>query len=161
MSVDPSRVSVDLANPQSWNRYTYVKNDPINRIDQNGKWDEKTHNALIDKAFPGLSLEQKKILYRASRDVDGLTNQGLGGAHDHAQKRPWKSSTYAKGAIEDHIKTVEKKAQAAQGGAPTKVSEIKPPALEILGQAIHTEADKLHPVIPTRVETLQAGWDCT
>jgi RHS repeat-associated protein len=34
-SVDP--VGGDPADPQSWNRYAYVRNDPINMADPSGK----------------------------------------------------------------------------------------------------------------------------
>ncbi len=36
-SPDPDRGnSIDITNPQSWNRYTYVENDPVNFIDPDG-----------------------------------------------------------------------------------------------------------------------------
>lgn len=35
-SVDPSAASFNPANPQSWNRYAYSLNDPVNLIDPNG-----------------------------------------------------------------------------------------------------------------------------
>jgi RHS repeat-associated protein len=38
MSVDPSRLSIERFNPQSWNRYTYVYNNPLKLVDHNGKW---------------------------------------------------------------------------------------------------------------------------
>ncbi|HEX8618501.1 MAG TPA: RHS repeat-associated core domain-containing protein [Thermoanaerobaculia bacterium] len=39
LSVDPVWVSTDLRQPQSWNRYSYVRNNPINRIDPDGRAD--------------------------------------------------------------------------------------------------------------------------
>jgi RHS repeat-associated protein len=33
---DPYQASAQLANPQSWNRYSYVENDPVNRLDPGG-----------------------------------------------------------------------------------------------------------------------------
>jgi RHS repeat-associated protein len=35
-SPDPYRASMYIANPQSFNRYTYVQNDPVNFIDPSG-----------------------------------------------------------------------------------------------------------------------------
>jgi hypothetical protein len=29
--------SVRLTNPQTWNRYTYVRNDPVNMVDPDGR----------------------------------------------------------------------------------------------------------------------------
>jgi len=37
LSVDPVWVSAESGNPQSWNRYTYVMNDPLNHTDPSGK----------------------------------------------------------------------------------------------------------------------------
>ena len=54
-SVDPSGVSIDKFNPQSWNRYTYTLNHPLRFVDTNGKWPTDIHNQIIDRAFPGLS----------------------------------------------------------------------------------------------------------
>lgn len=39
LSVDPTWASADLGKPQSWNRYSYVQNNPINRIDPDGRAD--------------------------------------------------------------------------------------------------------------------------
>ena len=36
-SPDPSTASVSLSSPQSWNRYGYVMNDPINYVDPDGR----------------------------------------------------------------------------------------------------------------------------
>lgn len=37
LSVDPTWDSADLATPQSWNRYSYVMNNPINATDPDGR----------------------------------------------------------------------------------------------------------------------------
>jgi RHS repeat-associated protein len=37
LAVDPTWVSADKGDPQSWNRYAYVGNDPVNKIDPDGK----------------------------------------------------------------------------------------------------------------------------
>lgn len=49
LSVDPTWESADLGRPQSWNRYSYVLNDPINMVDPDGKvwWD------LVEAVFSG------------------------------------------------------------------------------------------------------------
>jgi RHS repeat-associated protein len=36
LSADPYRASASMTNPQSWNRYAYVENDPVNYTDPNG-----------------------------------------------------------------------------------------------------------------------------
>jgi len=40
MSPDPYSGSAHLGNPQSWNRYTYTTNDPVNRRDPQGLNDD-------------------------------------------------------------------------------------------------------------------------
>jgi RHS repeat-associated core domain len=37
LSVDPTMESADLKRPQSWNRYSYVLNSPINALDPDGR----------------------------------------------------------------------------------------------------------------------------
>jgi hypothetical protein len=37
----PDTIIPDLSNPQSWNRYAYTQNDPVNRIDPDGHRDQK------------------------------------------------------------------------------------------------------------------------
>jgi hypothetical protein len=36
LSVDPAAHSIDLQRPQTWNRYTYAMNDPVNLVDPDG-----------------------------------------------------------------------------------------------------------------------------
>jgi RHS repeat-associated protein len=48
---DPYPASAQLANPQSWNRYSYVENDPVNRTDRSGLFWE---SASIEQWEAGL-----------------------------------------------------------------------------------------------------------
>ena len=41
-SVDPTRESVNLETPATWNRYSYSRNNPINRFDPDGRADRST-----------------------------------------------------------------------------------------------------------------------
>jgi RHS repeat-associated protein len=47
LSVDPTWDSSDLASPQSWNRYSYVQNRPINFTDPDGR----ILDTVLDVAF--------------------------------------------------------------------------------------------------------------
>src|SRR5437588_215869 len=69
-SVDPSRKSIVLTNPQSWNRYSYTLNNPLAYVDKNGKWPTSIHERIIDLALLGLSNDQRQMIKRASYDVD-------------------------------------------------------------------------------------------
>lgn len=43
-SPDPSHWSVDFYDPQTWNHYSYVDNNPLSSADANGLWWPQTHN---------------------------------------------------------------------------------------------------------------------
>jgi RHS repeat-associated protein len=135
----------NAADPQSWNLYTYVNNNPLTYVDANGKWKKPGHEYLIDKAFPGLSQPQKEILYKASAKVDLPTNQGAWSNHDHAMKFLGENSGKAKTAIKEHISDLESKAKKEQGETPAHASEIKANALETEGEGLHTVADRACP----------------
>jgi RHS repeat-associated protein len=83
LAVDPSRLSIEKSNPQTWNRYVYTRNDPLNRIDSNGKWDTPTHNWIISTGLTMLSNNDRAILMRASAFVDSLPYQQAEWAHLH------------------------------------------------------------------------------
>jgi len=55
LSVDSSSKSIDSFDPQSWNRYSYVGNNPIKYLDPNGKFKikgEYSHQNLTRAALP-------------------------------------------------------------------------------------------------------------
>jgi RHS repeat-associated protein len=54
VSVDPTRLSAFIDDPQTWNRYSYAHNNPLEYVDSNGKWPTKIHNQIIDGGWPTL-----------------------------------------------------------------------------------------------------------
>jgi RHS repeat-associated protein len=52
LSVDPTWDSADLGSPQSWNRYSYVQNNPLNHTDASGK----IVDTVLDGAFIAYDL---------------------------------------------------------------------------------------------------------
>jgi RHS repeat-associated protein len=50
LSPDPLLSSARPGNPQTWNRYAYVRNNPLGRIDPSGLYDFKNTCASGDKA---------------------------------------------------------------------------------------------------------------
>ena len=44
MNADPYKASAGPEEPGSWNKYSYTRNDPINRVDPNGTCDETTYD---------------------------------------------------------------------------------------------------------------------
>ena len=61
-SPDPSNLGIDFSNPQTWNRYAYVGNNPLKYVDQNGLCWTETHNLAISEALPGLSAADLKSI---------------------------------------------------------------------------------------------------
>ncbi len=48
MTPDPYRASAGRKDPQSWNRYSYVGGDPVNRIDRRGLyWEVVGYDEVI------------------------------------------------------------------------------------------------------------------
>jgi len=97
MSVDPSSVSINKFNPQSWNRYSYTYNNPLRFVDHNGKWPAEIHNQIIDAAFPGLSAQQRNELKRTSAWVDRFPGgQTTAHNHEHAMRLPGENPAAAR-----------------------------------------------------------------
>jgi len=71
-------------NPQSWNQYSYAFNAPMDLVDANGRWPGKTHNQMLEKAFPGLPESMLGALKAASADVD--LNQSPAKAYQHGMR---------------------------------------------------------------------------
>ncbi len=145
MSTDPSSVSIDKTNAQSWNRYNYTLNNPLRYVDRNGKWPTDIHNRIIDQAFPRLSVQQRDQLKRTSAWVDRVGNQTKAHNHEHAMKSPGENPAAANRAIDQNIQNHEQAAQRAQGGTPANANQIAGGALNEFGQALHTVTDRTSP----------------
>ena len=131
--------------PQSWNRYTYAFNSPLRLIDHNGKWPTETHNAIIDRAFPGLSKVMLAVLKTESKSVDSASGQTKAHNHDHAMKSPGEDPRAARAAIDQSIKAHEAAARHEQGGTPAHANDIRIESMQEFGQALHTVADRTSP----------------
>ena len=101
MSPDPSGLGVTITNPQSWNKYAYVRNKPLTLADKNGLYPTAVHNEIDRRAFASLSPtdlvlvadgqgEEHAIVPASFRyvlkrvpgsehEVDGLDQEGLAG----------------------------------------------------------------------------------
>src|SRR5204863_9039720 len=63
-------------NPQSWNQYAYVYNNPMVFVDRNGQCAKPIHEKIIDQAFQNLTADQRQILKGASANMDSLLGRG-------------------------------------------------------------------------------------
>jgi RHS repeat-associated protein len=160
-SVDPSRKSIDINNPQTWNRYSYALNNPLAYVDRNGKWPTRIHNLIIDRALQGLSAQQRKWIKQGSWAVDDPT---LGGqfahrANEHGQTIRGQSQDQAAqnagNFIKQHATNAREYAQANShrsffefGMAFHTLSDMTSPAHEgyqvwnPLGVSLHRDTEK-------------------
>ncbi len=76
----------NTANPQSWNLYSYVKNQATCLIDRTGRWSEKQHDRFIRKALSGrLTPDQIKKVVESNNNFDQQTQEKV---HLHAMAVP-------------------------------------------------------------------------
>jgi len=77
MGADP--INGNPANPQSWNLYAYVGNNPVNRNDPTGMYWEVVHELLTEylALSIGLSTQQARELATDNVNVDRMQKAGL------------------------------------------------------------------------------------
>ncbi len=116
MSVDPTRLSAFIDDPQTWNRYSYAHNNPLEYVDNNGKWPTRIHNQIIDTAFPGLTAEQRQILKNVSAHQDSILSGGQGNnlAFQHAMRGPGESVEQAEADFNAFVSMNEDEATRTQ-----------------------------------------------
>jgi hypothetical protein len=77
-SLDPTLISADPANPQSWNRYAYVLNNPLRKIDPDGRYNRDVHQDLtIALAYAaGFSATDAREIGLADQAIDDKFGAG-------------------------------------------------------------------------------------
>jgi RHS repeat-associated protein len=144
MSPDPMiMMPQKMTDPQQWNMYSYVRNNPLRMIDTNGKWPTDIHNAIINGAFGGLSASQRGVLQAASKRVDGYLNGGQSAAtaYKHGMRGPWESQSDARSKADKFISDNESKAS----GIAKQNGKVTDGALDAMGTALHTISDRTSP----------------
>jgi RHS repeat-associated protein len=144
-SVDPSRLSVDLADPQTWNRYSYTENRPLARVDRNGKWSSDVHDLIIDRGLSFLTDIDRYFIKLGSRKVD--RDQRADAAHKHAQRsgyseKPNEARRRGSGFISEMLGEA---VQAQLEWESRGMSGNSPKALRLFGEASHPVTDATSP----------------
>lgn len=152
LSPDPSNLSVFFSNPQSWNRYAYVYNNPLRLTDDNGKWPADIHNQIIDNSFPNLTAAQRQILKNISAQQDSILMGGQGNSmsFEHAMRGPAQTVAQAQAKYEDFVSGMEDSAQKAQWTFwlkdPLENGEsLSDEALARFAEALHAVLDSTSP----------------
>jgi len=143
--ISADTVMGEVAVPQSLNRYAYVLDNPYRYTDPNGRWPREIHEQIIDRAFPGLSEQQRLVLKDASRATDAAANQTRAGNHMHAMRSPGEDPSAARQAIDARIAGIEASARRAQGALPKGAAGVDLRALSQWGGANHTVMDRTSP----------------
>jgi RHS repeat-associated protein len=135
-TVDPVQtISENLTDPQRWNRYSYVRNNPLRYTDPDGRlpvepWKASGHTDLTTAAMSGqggLSSQDVARAVEANIAVDALSNQ----TNDPAHYMPGTGAEATK-LIDQLLDTAVK---AEVGGRHSE-------AMKALGQALHTVQDR-------------------
>jgi RHS repeat-associated protein len=153
MTVDPSRLSAFIEDPQSWNRYSYVHNSPLRLVDKNGKWPTDIHNQIIDLAFPNLTPDQRQILKNVSAQQDNILTGGQANstAYQHALSSPGQTAAEAAQKFSDFVSGSEADAQTIQIqfwlSDPDSAldNQLSDSALAAFGLALHDMVDSTSP----------------
>ncbi|MFN9428816.1 MAG: RHS repeat domain-containing protein [Acidobacteriota bacterium] len=75
MSPDPLMASANVADPQSWNRYVYARNNPLKYTDPLGLFPSPTFNCAEGSAAC-LNDEQRRILNASNIEIGGKSYSG-------------------------------------------------------------------------------------
>jgi RHS repeat-associated protein len=151
MTPDPGHIGANPNDSASWNAYVYVDNDPINHVDDNGKWKRRNHNSIIDDAFPFLTENQRKTLKRISAHQDDPVYGGFNASNSHQHAMCMKGEQVEQGIMKfkNYVKEQQGLAVQYQQGLfsyrPQPSSSLNTFALAAFGRALHAEMDNLSP----------------
>jgi RHS repeat-associated protein len=152
LTPDPGGIKpVTLYDPQTWNKYAYVRDSPTVNTDPTGLWSTAIHDQIIDQVFQNiLDYWGRQILKIASAEVD--MDEGLSGAYKHGMSSPFQDASDAEGRGDMFITENLQNAVAAQmdwegkhGGPDDGVVYMSSDALSYFGAALHTTTDRTSP----------------
>jgi RHS repeat-associated protein len=143
-SPDPSPNGIALADPQSWNLYSYVRNRPTQFVDNNGLLPThlpNLHAEIVHIALDGL-LSSGEIAQLVGRQAIMDQDQSPGGSYKHFMHGPNQSAAAAAGEAWDFVTT---RILQAQSMMLTSNGQFTSEALASLGDAAHTVEDFASP----------------
>lgn len=152
-SPDPIIISQTLFEPQLWNRYSYVLNNPLSYIDENGKWPTWIHDFIIDTAFPGLTPYERQQIKDGSFYTDFPTTLFPIYANHHGMAVPGQTDQQAikswSAIMSQNLSDARELQNIANGQRPDINGEYSPNyharSLYCFGRATHNMTDSLSP----------------
>jgi RHS repeat-associated protein len=153
-SPDPVRMTLDMTDPQTLNKYSYVFNRPTALVDPDGEWPMWFHHVVIEDVFgpKGLNLGARAIttLESASDWVDSAANQEDSKSYMHSMRVGGWFATQTVDQAEalslGYINSELDAAVSAQIAFENKgQSGLSDDALDHFGHALHTATDATSP----------------
>jgi RHS repeat-associated protein len=100
LSFDTSRLGVDRRNPQKWNAYTYVLNNPLKYFDPNGLYEQNFHQGwtyfLARQA--GFTESESRTIAQANNNIDSGSTSPI--TLDKGIHRKWHGFEADRGELE-------------------------------------------------------------
>jgi len=142
-SPDPTGLGATVTNPQSWNKYAYVRNNPYGFVDKNGLYPASVHHDIDKLAFPSLCAADLAIVMQGSDYQDRWAGQAPDQAYTHGQQDGFTYDMHEKERGDELVDRLLKEAADLQkqwlGSGHTGHN---PGSLFRVGQAAHLLQDR-------------------
>ncbi len=133
----------NLVDPQRWNRYSYVRNNPLRWVDPDGRasaepWEPDEHARLTTGAVGALPANDAPLVVAANRNVDRTSNQFNSAAH-YVPSAKDQAERLIESRLADAV-TAERASQKAE--KPADRDRLHAEAMAALGEGLHTLQDR-------------------
>jgi RHS repeat-associated protein len=153
MQPDPSPMGIAMADPQSWNLYSYVRNRPTRSVDVGGNWATDIHAQIVTYALQGYASagELAELVHRQYvMDADQSSEHQY--MHAMSNGNANQSAADASNLMWNFVAQNLQDAKAnVIGGEFTTLALVR------LGDAIHTVEDYTSPMHTSGGEPLPWG----